>query len=135
MRHTRTVQDIYAAFGRGDIPAILAHLAENVEWEYDKTADGGIPWLVPRQGRAEVPRFFESLGAVQFEQFQPKLQFENGNIVVALNDVAFVVKATGRRVVDEDEVHIWYFNDDGLVARFCHKVDTQQHARALAHAA
>lgn len=32
----QTVQEIYAAFGRGDIPAIPGHLAENVIWEYDK---------------------------------------------------------------------------------------------------
>ena len=28
-----TVRGIYAAFGRGDIPAILDALAEDVEWE------------------------------------------------------------------------------------------------------
>jgi hypothetical protein len=29
-----------SGFGRGDIPAILAQLAENVEWETEIPADG-----------------------------------------------------------------------------------------------
>ena len=33
MRHTETVREIYASFERGDLPAILKRLAEDVEWE------------------------------------------------------------------------------------------------------
>lgn len=130
MSNIQTVQSIYAAFGRGDIPAILGHLADDVAWEYDKEASG-VPWLVPRRGRAEVTKFFESLAAVDFQQFLPKTQIAGGNLVVALNDVAFTVKATGKRFVEEDEVHLWHFDDAGKVKRFCHKTDTLQSWRAL----
>lgn len=130
MSNIQTVRSIYEAFGRGDIPAILGHLAEDVTWEYDK-AEAGIPWLAPRRGRAEVHKFFEALGAVDFQRFQPKMQFENGNTVVSLNDVTFTVKATGKRVDEVDEVHIWYFDANGKVVRFCHKTDTLQHWSAL----
>lgn len=34
MAHTETARAIYDAFGRGDVPAILDHLADDVEWEY-----------------------------------------------------------------------------------------------------
>jgi uncharacterized protein len=125
-----TVQDIYAAFGRGDIQAILDHLSADIAWEYDKE-NLAIPWLVPRRGRAEVPKFFEALGAVEFQKFQPKVLLESGNVVVALNDVAFTVKATGKSVVEEDEVHIWHFDADGKAARFCHKTDTHRHWLSL----
>jgi len=50
-----TVKRIYAAFGRGDIPAILDTLADNVAWEAwaDNSAGKvGVPWLVPRHGKA-----------------------------------------------------------------------------------
>ena len=53
MSNIPTVQDIYAAFGRGDVPAILAQLAEDVDWEYGM-ADAGVPWLQPR--RSATPR-------------------------------------------------------------------------------
>ena len=35
---TATVQELYAAFGRGDIPAILAKLADDVVWESEGPA-------------------------------------------------------------------------------------------------
>jgi hypothetical protein len=52
---------------------------------------------------------------------------ENAGLVVAIIDVTFIVKATGRTITEEDEVHIWRFDDRGRVARFSHKVDTHQH--------
>ena len=130
MSNIPTVQAIYAAFGRGDIPTILEHLAENIEWEYG-TLDSEVPWLQPRRGRAEVPKFFESLGAVDVQRFQPKTFLESGNVVVVLSELAMVLKANGRSIVEEDEVNIWHFNDQGRVIRFCHRLDTHKHWLAL----
>ena len=130
MSNVPTVQRLYDAFGQGDISTILSLLAETVQWEYGML-DVGLPWLQPRKGRAEVPKFFESLNAFQLQKFQPKIFLENSNVVVALIDVAFIVKSTGRPVVEEDEVHIWHFDSEGRVIRFCHKVDTHQHWLAL----
>jgi uncharacterized protein len=130
MSNVPAVQGIYTAFGKGDIPAILAHLSEDIEWEYG-TPIAGVPWLQPRRGRAHVPKFFESLNALQFQKFQPRIFLESGNVVVALIDLAVIVKATGRPIVEEDEAHIWHFDGEGRVARFCHKVDTHQHCLAL----
>ena len=126
MSNIPTVQGIYAAFGRGDVPAILAHLAEDIVWEY-AIADTGVPWLQPQAGRAGVVKFFESFAAVDFQKFQPKNFLENGSLVVALIDAVLVVKATGRTISEEDEVHLWHFNTQGQVIRFGHKVDTHQH--------
>jgi ketosteroid isomerase-like protein len=131
MSNLKTVQDVYAAFGAGDIPAILAKLAENVEWEYGQGGKNEAPWLQPRSGRAAVGGFFESLGALEFHKFAPKELLESGNAVVALLDVDFTVKATGKRVAEEDEIHVWRFNSDGLVARFRHGADTHMHALAV----
>ena len=130
MSNIQTVQSIYAAFGQGDIPTILGHLAESIEWEYG-TLDAGVPWLQPRKGLAEVPKFFESLGALDFQKFQPKTLLESGNVVVALIDLVVVVKATGRPILEEDEVHIWHFDSQGRVTRFCHRLDTHKHWLAL----
>ena len=87
-----------------------------------KAAD--VPWLVPGQGLATVWAFFQALTGLQFDKFQPKAIFGSGDIVVALIDVAFTVKATGRTVSESDEVHIWHFNEAGKVSRFTHKADT-----------
>lgn len=129
MSNTATVQKIYEAFGRGDIPAILDTFADDIEWEYGIDPNE-VPWLQPRRGKENVKEFFDSLSALEFNKFEPKTLLENGGVVVALIEVDLTVKATGKRIFDEDEVHIWHFNDAGLVTRFRHAVDTRQHIMA-----
>jgi uncharacterized protein len=126
MSNIQTVKGIYAAFGSGDIPTILSHLDDDIEWEYGMS-NAGVPWLQSRCGRANVAKFFESLAALDFEKFQPKTFLETDNVVIALIDVSFVVKANGKKIAEEDEVHIWHFDSHGQVVRFCHKIDTYQH--------
>ncbi|MGE0104434.1 MAG: nuclear transport factor 2 family protein [Blastocatellales bacterium] len=129
MSNRQTIQDVYAAFGRGDVPAILSVLDENIEWEYGMM-DSGVPWFRKRKGRSEVAGFFEALGGVEFINFQPKTVLEGENLIVVLIDLTFKVKSTGKTVTEEDEIHIWHFDDKGAVTRFCHKCDTYQHWRA-----
>lgn len=137
MAYSETVRDIYAAFRRGDIPAILERLADDVEWEYS-TTPLGVPWLERRRGRAEVPLFFAAQAGFDLHRFEPKTFLESGNIVAVLIDVDLTVTSTGRRLIEEDEVHLWHFDPQGRVSRFGHKVDSHQHwiacGRELAHA-
>lgn len=129
MAHADTVQQIYAAFGRGDIPSILDRLAEDVDWEYD-LAPNDIPYLQRRRGRAEVGAFFQALDALEFERFEVHTIVEQGALVVGLANIELRVKATGRRIHEEDETHLWWFDAQGRVARFAHKVDTLAHWKA-----
>lgn len=126
MQPIETVRAIYEAFGRGDIPAILEHLDEDVEWEYG-LAPSGVPWLEPRRGRAGVAGFFEALSALEFRVFEPRTLLPADGLVVALIYAELTVRATGRRIVEEDEVHLWRFDREGRVIRFSHKVDSHQH--------
>ena len=130
MAYADTVKKIYEAFGRADVPAILDQLADDVEWEYGINSTE-VPWLQPLKGREHVSEFFQALGGLTIKGFRPKTFLEAGQIVVVLIDLDATVKATGRPVVEEDEVHIWYFNSAGMVARFRHRVDT--HQQWLAH--
>lgn len=130
MTPVETVQHLYACFGRGDVPAILAHLADDVEWEHDNVAP--VPWLQTLKGRQEVPRFFDVLMTqIEITQFVPKLVLGQGDTVLALIDLRATVRATGRELVEPDEVHIWRFNAAGQVRRFRHRVDTWQSVQAL----
>ena len=123
MSNLLTVQNIYAAFGRGDIPAILSQIHEQVAWDQGMSSNMP-PWLRPRTGRAQVAEFFGALAALEFKKFQPKTLFESGNCVVALIDIEFVVKANGNVIREDDEVHIFRFDESGLITSFCHKLDT-----------
>jgi len=107
-----------AALGRGDIPAILERLADSVEWEYGVNSTD-VPWLQPGRGRAYVAEFFATAGAaLEIHRLEHKTFLESGNIVVVLFDLEMTVKATGKRIVEEDEVNIWHFDSQGKVSRF-----------------
>ncbi|MDQ4141112.1 MAG: nuclear transport factor 2 family protein [Bacteroidota bacterium] len=126
MANTSIVQEMYAAFGQGDVPAILTHLSPSVEWEYGAN-ESPIPWIQPGRGHAGAAAFFSSLNALEFHKFVPKTFLETDGIVVALVDLEVTVKATGKQIREEDEVHIWHFDENGKVVRFRHRADTLQH--------
>jgi ketosteroid isomerase-like protein len=123
------VQAIYEAFGRGDFPAILVHLAEDVEWEYGVNSTD-VPWLQRRRGRSAVPAFFEALGALDIQAFDVRALLAADNVVLALTGLDATVRATGIRIVEDDEVHTWYFNEANEVVRFRHRIDTHQQWKA-----
>ena len=125
------VEEIYAAFGRGDVPAILARLAADVAWDDwpDNFAQrAGVPHLVTRRGPAEVEGFFAVLGSCTV------LDFAVLDIIGADRQVVAEVRASfalpgGGRFTDE-ELHLWTFDDEGRVSRFRHYCDTAKHIAA-----
>jgi uncharacterized protein len=126
MSHLETVQEIYAAFGRGDVPAILERLAPDVAWEswLDNHAQrAGVEHLAERRGRDEVPAFFAAAGALGIQDFQVL------DLMAGERQVAAEIRLVTERFADE-EIHLWTFGDDGLVSRFRHYVDTAKHIEA-----
>ena len=53
------VQDAYAAFGRGDIAAVLDMVSDDVEWSSPRTLPHGGEF----HGKADVGQFFKAIGA------------------------------------------------------------------------
>lgn len=124
--HLTTVQQIYAAFGQGDVPAILVMLADDVEWEHDST-DHGVPWLRPGRGKGHVLEFFGVVGKdLDITRFDVANLLVGGDQVVAVIQIEATVRPTGKRYKDY-ELHVWTFDADGKVARFRHCTDTHQH--------
>jgi uncharacterized protein len=123
MSNVETVQAIYGAFGRGDIPAILDQLADDVAWDQDAPSYG-VPIYEPGVGRDHARRFFELLGDLEFTRFEPTNFLTGGNQVAVTIDVEVTVKATGR-TAEALEIHLWTFGDDGKVSRFFHSIDRQ----------
>jgi ketosteroid isomerase-like protein len=126
MSNIDTVKAMYEAYGRGDIPAVLEHLDDNVQWDtqYDSPA---APWLEPRRGRENVPSFFEALTPLQFTKFEPFFFAADGNRVVAVIHIEADHK--GKHYVIPNEGHIWTFGDNGKVIELQHMTDTAVHWR------
>ena len=123
------VQSLYAAFGRGDIPFILAHADESIEWTSNDRS-GTVPWGGARQGQQDVQRFFDTLAAMLvFEVFDPRRFAADGDLVFVQGRTVAKVKATGRRF-DIQWVHLFTIAG-GRVTRFEEFYDTAGVAPAL----
>ncbi len=127
-----TVRDIYEAFGKGDVPAILEHLSENVQWEpwVDNYAQkAGVPWLMERQGKEGALEFFKIIGTFNFTDFRVIAVMGDGNKVAAECVINAEIPPSGNQLMEE-EVHLWTFDEDGKVIRFRHYCDTAKHIAA-----
>jgi ketosteroid isomerase-like protein len=130
--HLAAVSAIYEAFGRGDVPAILEHMAEDVRWEAwddNEAQKAGVPWLQPRRGKSGVLEFFQVVGGFRILDFRVLSLMEGGNQVVAEVVIEAEVPGTGGHYRDE-ELHLWTFDDQSKVVRMRHYVDTARHIAA-----
>jgi ketosteroid isomerase-like protein len=123
-----TVQNLYAAFGRGDIDTIANGCLPDVFW-----ASGGrkedYPPFGPRKGIEAVRDFFRSVAEVQtFDEFSPREFYADRDRVFVLGRYAMTVKKNGRKVASE-WVHIFTFRG-GKVSDFREFTDTAAFAAA-----
>jgi hypothetical protein len=129
--HLETARQIYVDFGKGNIPGILAQLAEDVVWE-EGAIDHGVPWLRPGRGKGHVAEFFSVVGReLDIAKFEAKQFFVAGNEVIVLCHMRATIRSTGKVLDDAYELHHWRFarngKDDGKVVGFRHVVDSHQH--------
>jgi ketosteroid isomerase-like protein len=121
-----TVREIYEAFGRGDVSAILDKLDDTVEWETQSPVSG-VPWLQSRRGKANVAGFFESLATLKITRFEPHTFFDGDNKIFVL--IAFEATNQGKHYSFPNNGHLWQFNSAGKVTRNDHITDTAQMIR------
>ncbi len=123
-----SVQTMYAAFGRGEIPAILARLADNVDWRLnvDPTAPGAgsIPTFRTFRGPKDVGEFFAALDRdLEFHHFNPVAFLSGGHVVAARVQMELTVRRTKRRLRLES-MHVFTFDGAGRVTQFHEFTDT-----------
>ena len=124
----KLIQDVYAAFGRGDVPTLLASLTDDVRWEMvgrpSDFANFGV-----RNGPAEVGEFFRLVGELEeFDLFEPRVFDAGGDKVVVQGRAEGRLRATGKPV-KTDWLHLFTLRD-GKVSGFREFLDTAQYAEA-----
>ena len=125
------VKNGYAAFGRGDVPGLLALLAEDVVW--DMPGDG-FPLTGTYRGHEGVASFFQKLGEqAEILEFQPREFLADGNRVLVVGWESMKVRATGRGV--EIDWVMSFTLRNGKIAKFREYTDTKAIADAHVSAA
>lgn len=109
------VQEMYAAFGRGDVPSILKALAPDVTWTVQGPA--WVPLFGTRRGREGAAEFFQAIGQhLTIEEFAPREFIVQGDHVVVLGfERGRTVKSGGR--YEGEWAHVFTFRN-GLVVSF-----------------
>ena len=115
------IKEVYAAFGRGDLPAILGALTDDVEWHHPRPAE--IPGGGSRRGHDEVTGFFVAIGQnIDVEQFSPERFHADGDTVIVFGRERMRVKASGRSY-DAEWTHEFTIRG-GKIASFREYTDT-----------
>jgi len=123
------VTGMYEAFGKGDIPGVIAALDPQVEWleaENFIYADGN-PYLGPN---AVLEGVFVRIGA-EWEDFtvSPKEILDAGETVVGHGYYSGTYKKNGKQVRAQF-AHLFTFRD-GKVVKFQQYTDTAQFLRVV----
>ena len=107
------VQRTYEAVGRGDIPAVLDLLTDDVEWSLQ--GPSVIPFAGTRRGRQAVAEFFSLVGeTLEFQQFEPREFVAQGDTVVVLGYEHNLIKLTGR-TCEQEWAHVYTLRDGKIV--------------------
>jgi ketosteroid isomerase-like protein len=124
-----TVQQAYAAFGKGDLPGILAALDPNIVW--DNPGPNSPAYFGSHRGHVAVAtNVFGFLAEnLQFDVFEPREFLVGGDKVVVLLHIEGQIKRTGERLVQE-AVHVFSFQA-GKVVRFQDFQNSYALAKAL----
>ena len=130
MSNGDTVRTIYESFGRGDVQGILDCLHPDVEWERweegNSLQDAGYPPMQQRKGHDGVLAFLSALQeTIELPVFEGRGVFEDGDTVASRVRVRVRFRESGREV-DDDEWHIWTFDDEGRVLTLRHLIDTKK---------
>src|ERR1700758_1039083 len=76
------VKDLYAAFSRGDVNAIMQHISDQLEGFSVVAAQQSAPWHIQITKKQDVPKFFQAIAqSSEFSRFKP-LDFAAGGAYV-----------------------------------------------------
>lgn len=109
---TNVVQQVYGAFGRKDVPAILNSVAEDVDWEF--VGSPNLSYAGPRRNRKEVEDFFADVSRMDdVHAFEPREFIEAGEHVTVLGWEKSTALETGKPF-ETEWVHVFTVKNDKI---------------------
>lgn len=124
-----TIRAVYEAFGRGDLPTILSHIAETVDWGINVdttiTPPEKVPYFRHSRTRDEVVKhyFAPALELFEFRSFVPQAFMEGDGHVSTLLNIDLTARRTARQFSIK-EVHCFAFDETGRIKWYRGFLDT-----------
>ena len=126
------LRSLYDAFGRGDVPTVLAAFDPSIEWYEAENFSyaAGNPYRGPQ---AIVQGIFARIGS-EWTNFKvtPERFIDGGDVVAVTGRYDGTFNAT-RQPLHAQFAHVWTFRN-GKIVRFEQYTDTSQFARVMAAA-
>ena len=120
----KTITQVYEAFGRGDVAAILDAVTDDVDWAAE-AASSAAPWYGVRHGRDAVAAFFSDFGStMEVEEFTPVSFAANDTDVLTLVRFRARSRSTGKTA--EMNLHHYFKFRDGKIAYYRGSEDSAQ---------
>lgn len=114
-QNVELVRQAYAAYGRGDVAAVLACMSPHVEWEIPDVP--ALPFTGKRHGTDQVAEYFRLASELmQVRAFVPQEFIAQSDKVIVLGHGAWTALATGQDF-DSDWVDVFTVRD-GRIAAF-----------------
>lgn len=111
-----TVDAFFTNFGNGDLSALLAQFADEVDFRVSGAPQ--VPWTGERSTKAEIEEFFGVFGKVLTapESFEITSTVVQDGDAVVLADCVFGVQETGKKFRNRYALHIGV--EDGSIVRY-----------------
>ena len=120
----KTIAQVYDAFGRGDVAAILDAVTDDVEWSAETTSVAA-PWYGVRHGKDAVAAFFAAFGsAMEVEEFTPISFAANDTDVLTVVRFRARSRSTGKTAAMD--LHHYFKFREGKIAYYRGTEDTAQ---------
>lgn len=104
MDNVAATQEVFVRFGRGDIPAIVEMLDDDIVIEF--YGPSVIPYAGTYRGKTEARKFFETvLSSVDIHQFDPEEFIAERDKVVVTGHLRLTARSTGGGI-ESDFVHV-----------------------------
>jgi ketosteroid isomerase-like protein len=117
-KNLRIIQDMYAAFGRGDIGFVLGQIDDDCDgFGVVSATETGVPWHVPTtvRGKAGAVQYFESLASIDHKVFEQRDFAAMGDHVYATVRLVQEVRGTGRTIDQPEVVHHFVLRNGKVV--------------------
>jgi hypothetical protein len=125
----KTIEEVYQAFGRGDVAAILDAVTNDVDWATE-TSSTAAPWYGVRHGKDGVAAFFTAFGsAMEVEEFTPVSLAANDTDVLTVVRFRARSRSTGKTLAMD--LHHYFKFRDGKIAYYRGTEDTAQTGAVL----
>ena len=117
-QNLRIVQDLYAAFGRGDVGFVVDQIDDACDGFGVVSATATrVPWHVgtDTRGKSGAIRYFESLAGIDHRVFEQRDFAATGDHVYVTVRLVQHVRATGRTLEQPEAVHHWTFRNGKVI--------------------